>query len=49
MTDENGAGSWHFNLKDADFSGLGTYNLSVWINKPGATILISDNFEVVVD
>ena len=49
MTDEYGAGSWHFNLKDADFSGPGTYALSVWINKPGATILISDNFTVVVD
>ena len=49
LTDADGAGSWHFNLKDADFPGPGTYDLSVWINKPGATILISDNFKVIVD
>ena len=49
VTDEFGHGSWHFNLKNADFSGSGTYNLSVWINRPGATILVSDNFQVVVD
>ena len=46
-TDENGAGSWHFNLRDEDFDGPGTYNLSVWINN--RSILISDNFTVVVD
>lgn len=46
VTDEFGAGSWHVNLKDADFPGLGTYPLSVWINS-GATILISDTFKVV--
>ena len=49
LTDEFGAGSWHFNLKNEDFPGPGTYDLSVWINKPGATILISDNFQVIVD
>ena len=49
LTDENGAGSWHFNLKNADFSVPGTYNLSIWVNKPGATILVSNNFQVVVD
>ena len=49
MTDEFGAGSWHFNLKNDDFPGSGTYDLSVWINKGGSTILISENFEVVVD
>jgi hypothetical protein len=49
MTDEYGAGSWHFNLKNDDFPGTGNYNLSVWINKPGATILISENFVVIVD
>ena len=48
-TDEFGAGSWHFNLKNGDFDGPGTYELSVWINGGGATILISDNFEVVVE
>ena len=47
-TDESGAGSWHFNLKNDDFPGSGSYDLSVWINK-GGTILISDNFEVVVE
>lgn len=49
LTDEYGAGSWHFNLKNDDFPGPGSYDLSVWINKPGATILISDNFTVVVE
>ena len=47
MTDEYGAGSWHFNLKNADFDGPGDYTLSVWINN--GTILISDNFDVTVD
>ena len=49
LTDEDGAGSWHFNLKNDDFPVSGTYDLSVWINKPGATILISDNFQVEVE
>lgn len=48
-TDADGAGSWHINLVDSDFAGSGTYTLSVWINGAGKTILISDNFEVVVD
>ena len=46
-TDADGSGSWHVNLRDSDFPGPGTYPLSVWINN--GTILISDNFEVVVD
>jgi len=50
MTDEYGAGSWHINLRDANFpSGTGTYTLSIWINEAGLTILISDNFEVTVE
>jgi hypothetical protein len=49
MTDENGAGSWHLNLRNSDFPELGTYALSVWINEAGRTVLISDNFDVVVD
>jgi|GEM_PF-2412914 len=52
MTDEYGAGSWHFNLKNADFPlGAAIYHLSVWINDMSipATILISDNFTVVVE
>jgi hypothetical protein len=44
-TDGLGSGSWHINLKDADFTSTGTFNLSVWINV-GATILISDVFQV---
>ena len=48
-TDEFGAGSWHLNLRDEDFNGPGTYDLSVWINEAGRTILISDVFDVVVD
>ena len=48
-TDEFGAGSWHINLKDEDFVEPDTYNMSIWVNKPGATILVSNNFEVVVD
>lgn len=48
-TDEYGAGSWHLNLRDSDFPGPGTYALSVWINEAGATMLISDSFDVVVD
>lgn len=48
-TDTYGAGSWHVNLRDEDFPGLGNYTLSVWINEVGKTMLISDNFEVVVD
>lgn len=47
-TDETGSGSWHINLKDADFSGTGSFDLSVWINV-GGTILISDVFTVVVE
>ena len=47
VTDADGSGSWHVNLRDSDFPGPGTYTLSVWINN--GTILISDNFEVVVD
>lgn len=50
-TDAYGAGSWHVNLRDADFPGPGIYPLSVWINNNAipATILISDNFQVTVD
>ena len=49
MTDADGSGSWHINLRDSDFPTPDTYALSVWINQPGATILISDNFEVIVE
>lgn len=46
-TDEFGSGSWHINLKDADFPGLDTYELSVWINGSAGSILASDVFEVI--
>ena len=49
MTDAYGSGSWHLNLTNEDFPNLGIYALSVWINAPGRTVLISDNFSVVVD
>ncbi|MEK7503718.1 MAG: hypothetical protein AAB577_01910 [Patescibacteria group bacterium] len=49
-TDAYGAGSWHVNLKDADLPAgdpAGTiYQLSVWINEAGGTMLISDTFTV---
>jgi hypothetical protein len=49
VTDSLGSGSWHVNLRDADFPTILTspYNLSVWINGAGGTILISDNFTIV--
>ena len=51
LTDADGAGSWHLNLRDENFNGAGEYTLSVWINvnEPWKTILISDNFDVTVD
>lgn len=45
-TDAYGAGSWHVNLKDADLPEEGTFDLSVWINEAGRTMLISDTFQV---
>jgi len=48
-TDEYGEGSWHINLRDDYFKGPDSYTLSVWINYSGLTILISDNFTVVVN
>jgi len=45
-TDGTGSGSWHVNLRAGDFSGSGQKSLSVWINGAGATILVSDNFQV---
>jgi hypothetical protein len=48
-TDETGSGSWHINLKDENFPGPGSYDLSVWINVSGYTMLISDVFSVVAE
>jgi hypothetical protein len=47
ITDASGSGSWHINLRDSDFSGTGTFPLSIWINGDDKTLLISDNFYVV--
>lgn len=47
-TNRMGMGNWHLNLGKKDFPAAGTYTLSAWINGGGATILISDNFKVVV-
>lgn len=48
-TDAYGAGSWHVNLVDSDFPAPEIYDLSVWINELGGTMLISDSFKVTVD
>ncbi|MFH1423552.1 MAG: hypothetical protein ABIG29_01160 [Candidatus Nealsonbacteria bacterium] len=49
MTDATGAGSWHVNLTDADLPiGGPLYNLSVWINEAGLTMLISGTFQITV-
>jgi hypothetical protein len=48
-TNGMGEGSWHLNLNAANLNGYaGTLPMSVWINGGGATILISDSFNVVV-
>ena len=47
-TDEKGSGNWHIHVRDTDFSGAGTYALSVWINSPRRTILISNTFMIAV-
>ncbi|MDP2708544.1 MAG: hypothetical protein Q8O93_00615 [bacterium] len=47
-TDETGSGDWHANLKDLDLPA-GDYNLSVWINETGLTMLISDPFSITLN
>lgn len=49
-TDEFGHGEWHLNIRAGDMV-VGTYNLSMWINDAGAglTLLISDNFQIVIE
>jgi hypothetical protein len=49
-TDAYGHGDYHQNIWAGDL-GLGTYNLSIWINDAGygKTLLISDNFQVVIE
>jgi len=46
-TDEFGSGSWHINLTNADLVNPITNTLSIWINGGGATVLVSNNFDVV--
>jgi hypothetical protein len=49
-TDASGAGSWHINLTAANFPAGDPagkiYQLSVWINEAGWTMLISNTFSV---
>ncbi|MHB8112388.1 MAG: hypothetical protein ACYDHA_02885 [Bellilinea sp.] len=49
VTDASGSGSWHLNLKNEDFTGPGTHTLSIWINGSDRTVLISNNFDVIVE
>jgi hypothetical protein len=44
-TDDTGSGSWHVNVRNKDILGGGPM-ASVWINGGGATILVSDNFQI---
>jgi len=48
-TDSYGAGSWHVNLKNANFPSMEEFSLSVWINEAGATMLISNVFKVTAE
>lgn len=50
FTDNNGCKKWELNLRYSDFPNPGVHNLSVWFNEldPNRTILISDNFEVII-
>jgi hypothetical protein len=49
-TDEYGHGDYHQNIGAGELAP-GTYELSIWINDSviGLTLLISDNFQVVVE
>ena len=47
-TDKYGSGSWQINLPDTIFTGESTYALSVWVNSPRKTILISNTFTLIV-
>jgi len=47
-TDRYGSGIWHIQVSDTDFEGPGTYAVSVWINSPGRTVLISNTFMIQV-
>jgi len=44
-TDDTGSGSWHVNVRNKDILGGGPM-ASVWINGGGATILVSENFQI---
>ncbi len=46
-TDDFGSGCWHLNLRDENFpTGGPTFDMSVWINGSGRTVLVSDTFKV---
>jgi len=49
-SDSEGCGRREFNLRSSDFPNPGVHTLSVWLNEldPNRTVLISDNFEVVI-
>jgi hypothetical protein len=47
-TDRYGSGIWHIYVRDTDFNGPGTYAVSVWINSPNSTVLISNTFMIQV-
>ena len=48
MTDDEGHADFQMKIMKGDKSS-GSYNLSVWINESGCTVLISDNFQIVID
>ena len=46
-TDDTGSGSWHVNIRNKDIIGQNLGSVaSVWINGAGATMLISENFQI---
>ena len=47
-TNRYGSGIWRIHVSDTDFDGPGTYAVSVWINSPGRTVLISNTFVIQV-
>jgi hypothetical protein len=46
-TSASGNGTWHMNLKKAVLPDTGTHTISVWVNGPAGTVLISNTFNVV--
>ena len=48
-TDLYGHGDFHLTVFASEFSELGIYAWSVWINCSGYTHFVSDNFNIVID